>query len=316
MHEIAAAFFQPRDVLDWYDHMRENDIELGLSFYDYEDAQDGECLICFEDVARSFRDNQTLPPFYPCGHLLCLDCITRLMTGHLAVEYLSPAAFELCCPHRDLVRNFACPHAYAEEDFRAILGEEGHALWERRNTEANLIVRIYCPNPTCSTLVLTNNVFGARRQEYTCTNCDTRMCLDCKTLSHLGVTCFDNRRQSPTEDDRLFARLVDRTGYQECSQCGATVEKVDGCDSMRCRCGNRFCYRCGRFDNHGLGHACGGETFEDRLDLGYAAEQRRRRREDRWSWVVPICIVLAALGIGAYALWRFVISPEPPRPHT
>eukprot|EP00957_Ditylum_brightwellii_P003829 290762-Ditylum_brightwellii.AAC.1 len=29
-----------------------------------------------------------------------------------------------------------------------------------------------------------------------------------------------------------------------CKQCGAHIEKVGGCNKMKCRCGYRFCFIC------------------------------------------------------------------------
>ncbi|KAK0735224.1 hypothetical protein B0T26DRAFT_632984 [Lasiosphaeria miniovina] len=36
-----------------------------------------------------------------------------------------------------------------------------------------------------------------------------------------------------------------RMGWQRCPRCGMIVERIDGCNRMRCTCRHVFCYVCG-----------------------------------------------------------------------
>jgi hypothetical protein len=42
-----------------------------------------------------------------------------------------------------------------------------------------------------------------------------------------------------------FEKAATRGHFKKCPKCSVWVEKAEGCDSMRCRCGASFCYRCG-----------------------------------------------------------------------
>lgn len=44
--------------------------------------------------------------------------------------------------------------------------------------------------------------------------------------------------------------------YQTCPACACLVGKEDGCDTMSCRCGTRFCFTCGSRSSAGLEAAC------------------------------------------------------------
>lgn len=38
--------------------------------------------------------------------------------------------------------------------------------------------------------------------------------------------------------------------FKQCPFCRFWVEKTEGCDHMRCRCGKEFCYKCGGIYGH------------------------------------------------------------------
>jgi len=47
------------------------------------------------------------------------------------------------------------------------------------------------------------------------------------------------------EADRDFYKFAVGMKFKQCPHCNFWVEKSEGCDYMVCRCGSRFCYRCG-----------------------------------------------------------------------
>jgi hypothetical protein len=47
------------------------------------------------------------------------------------------------------------------------------------------------------------------------------------------------------EEDKLLEQLALRKNWKKCPFCNNLVEKNQGCDHMKCRCGKDFCYRCG-----------------------------------------------------------------------
>ena len=60
--------------------------------------------------------------------------------------------------------------------------------------------------------------------------------------------------------ERLFRRAARRAHLKRCPGCSAVIEKRLGCDHMRCRCGQMFCYNCGA-----RGHGCPMESKRPRV---------------------------------------------------
>ena len=71
---------------------------------------------------------------------------------------------------------------------------------------------------------------------------------------------------------------------QTCRSCGATVSKVDGCDKFMCRCGYKFCWKCGA---EGASCRCTGNEhgFADPRARGGsgASPAKGKRRRSPWQ---------------------------------
>jgi hypothetical protein len=52
---------------------------------------------------------------------------------------------------------------------------------------------------------------------------------------------FDN--ENSEELTQLY--FTNSNIYKSCKNCGIPIEKVSGCEKMKCRCGYKFCYKCG-----------------------------------------------------------------------
>ncbi|EKX35950.1 hypothetical protein GUITHDRAFT_62139, partial [Guillardia theta CCMP2712] len=78
-----------------------------------------------------------------------------------------------------------------------------------------------------------------------CPACRRSYCLKCKAKWHQTTSCEDNAMlNSGSKEDRKFLGLVSRKGMKKCPSCNFWVEKSEGCNAMRCRCGTTFCWRC------------------------------------------------------------------------
>ncbi|KAL3679437.1 hypothetical protein R1sor_022393 [Riccia sorocarpa] len=125
--------------------------------------------------------------------------------------------------------------------------------------------RVYCPYEDCSYLQLRpelpqapdgpscsqNGGIGAVE----CLSCHRLFCLECHVPWHPKLTCEENERL--TEDEKsdllLLRGLAKDNNWQWCA-CGHLVERNQGCNHMRCRCGKEFCYICGGTWSHD--HIC------------------------------------------------------------
>lgn len=90
------------------------------------------------------------------------------------------------------------------------------------------------------------------QQFMTCLQCHQLTCLSCRTVWHAGISCAQNIRniKGPTAEQRkeeeASEALVAKTS-KTCpnATCGARVDKVSGCDHMRCsRCASQYCWEC------------------------------------------------------------------------
>jgi hypothetical protein len=87
-----------------------------------------------------------------------------------------------------------------------------------------------------------------------CLKCKEATCVVCKNLVslHDPATPEEHPTKIETEDDKQNADLASKAGWKKCpnSKCAKYVERIDGCDTMKCKCGQQFCYRCGNgFDD-------------------------------------------------------------------
>ena len=78
-----------------------------------------------------------------------------------------------------------------------------------------------------------------------CDRCEQEVCGRCLLAVHPG-DC----------DQREVEYFEKNLKYRQCKQCRFVVERIEGCNHMRCRCGKQFCYVCGadwepvHYNNH------------------------------------------------------------------
>ena len=47
-------------------------------------------------------------------------------------------------------------------------------------------------------------------------------------------------------EDRCFVDSAKEAKFKQCPKCKFWVERSRGCSHMTCRCGEKFCYKCGK----------------------------------------------------------------------
>ena len=80
---------------------------------------------------------------------------------------------------------------------------------------------------------------------FSCFACGAKTCVSCSVAFHSGYTC-SQYKESLVENKASEARSkvwLDKNA--KLCICGKWVQKTDGCDHMRCRCGAEWCYACG-----------------------------------------------------------------------
>ncbi|KAF7004749.1 hypothetical protein CFC21_019931 [Triticum aestivum] len=198
---------------------------------------DGElfdCAICMETVpgALKFIINS-------CGHAFCSSCVA---------QYVAAKLDDNVCP-------IECPQPGCQDG--TIEPERCHSIiptdlldkWGLLLCELAIgAKRMYCPYPECSALLLADDEAGAAAiAEAECPHCHRLFCARCAVPWHVGFGCLEFQKLGQDErgrEDLLLRRLVGREGWQRCPECQMFVEKSEGCNYIKCRCGYSFCYRC------------------------------------------------------------------------
>jgi len=127
-----------------------------------------------------------------------------------------------------------------------------------------------CPDPDCETIVtmeLAKEILG---REYTWTT-------PAATKTDTGAPSPDPEK----DQDQDLIKWLQENEARNCGHCGAWIVREDGCDTMQCLCGWRFCYLCREDAEDGCG--CGhseGDFYDNILDLEGAAAPDLATDED------------------------------------
>ena len=110
-----------------------------------------------------------------------------------------------------------------------------------------------CPTPGCEYMFF----FESGAINFLCPLCGKNYCLNCKDEWHRGMTCqqYKDSRDVNKLDNQFF-QFVKGAKFKMCPKCKFWVEKNQGCNHMKCRCGADFCYLCGDFMDMSRNHIC------------------------------------------------------------
>nr|XP_009786782.1 PREDICTED: probable E3 ubiquitin-protein ligase RNF217 [Nicotiana sylvestris] len=199
------------------------------------EPQNLTCEICIEPMLlpnRNFK-NQNL-----CVHPFCTDCIIKYITIKL----------------EDNIGNIPCPSLNCNQlldpiSCRNLVDPQLFVKWCDVLCESAILglARCYCPNENCSALIL--DECGGNAKQSKCPNCKKLFCFKCKLPWHAGLRCGELRHRN----DVAFRVIAKHNNWKRCPQCHYFVERIQGCNFVRCRCDAYFCYNCGRQAN---GHSC------------------------------------------------------------
>ena len=110
-----------------------------------------------------------------------------------------------------------------------------------------------CPTPGCEYMFF----FNPGEHNFLCPMCNKHYCLNCKDEWHINMTCQEYRDSRDVNKlDAQFFNFVKGAKFKMCPKCKYWVEKNQGCNHMKCRCGADFCYLCGKLMNMKRSHKC------------------------------------------------------------
>ncbi|KAJ1289802.1 hypothetical protein BS78_02G192700 [Paspalum vaginatum] len=196
-----------------------------------------DCGICLETlpILDLFHGMQ-------CGHRYCVECMATYIEGKI-----NAGEVPIPCPDP------TCREEEEEEDSNGgILHPEqckksidfaAFSNWGYRLTESAIPPnrRAYCPNLRCG--VMLEKTGGKTPAMAFCPACGHPMCATCG-----WYWSRDDRGQHDCTEEpnaALLKKLAEARLWKQCPRCKMLVEKIRGCDVMRCRCFFVFCYACG-----------------------------------------------------------------------
>ncbi|KAJ0093748.1 hypothetical protein Patl1_26633 [Pistacia atlantica] len=178
------------------------------------------CEICVESVS----ENKKFKTKNHCVHHFYVNCIAKYIETKITENTV-----KIKCPGLD------CQQVLDPISCREIIPQSIFSKWWFK--------RSYCANRNCRELVV--NECGENLKKSKCPHCEELFCFDCKVAWHAGYGCEEARRHG-IPNDTLFLQLVKRKAWIKCPGCGHFVERIKGCNSIKCRCRAEFCYECGK----------------------------------------------------------------------
>ena len=180
-----------------------------------------ECISCFDEVTL----NKVLRA--PCKHNYCLSCLAILVNESIKDE----SRFPLRCCKKKVPTTRILKHL-EDQDIKRNLSAK---MREYATPQSQ---RLYCPAKEChSTFLGAASSFNS--QSVPCPACHQASCKWCRRSMHEESPCVEDEA---THELREAAKLE---GWQTCPGCKAVVQRLSGCNSIKCRCGVNFCYLCG-----------------------------------------------------------------------
>ncbi|GLC42596.1 hypothetical protein PLESTB_001117400 [Pleodorina starrii] len=277
-----------------------------------------ECLCCFDrfpegEVTCAGADAASSSTASAgCGHYFCNGCITEYVRG--AVK---DGKFPIGCPmaagggaagggggggraaqggagggaRQQQQPQGGCRLKFSRQSVLAILQRHPKELQAFGVLEVEQTIdqsmRIYCPHKSCSALLVRPDPEDMPKDTpISCPACSRMFCVNCLIPGwHHGYTCAAFQALPAhlrSAEDAAMLQLSERQQWKRCPACKLIVERSEGCNHMRCRCGCDFCYGCGKPykdtrptpDNvHGT-PACGCPLFDVPEDIEEEEEEQ------------------------------------------
>ncbi|CAL9158720.1 unnamed protein product [Musa hybrid cultivar] len=226
------------------------------------------CNVCFEDVAVLDATKMD------CGHLFCNDCwtqnfIIRIKDGERTIRCMDTKCNAIC--DDVIIRNLV-----SRKD--PCLAERFERFLLESYVEDNDNIK-WCPsNPHCGNAI---RVDGSNVFEVECI-CGFQFCFNCSLEAHSPCSCQMWKLWVQKCGDESGNTDWIMVNTKPCPKCNKLVEKNGGCNLVRCRCDQHFCWLCGGAcgAEHTwstiTGHTCNSFTQKKEMSL-LAAKQRLQR---------------------------------------
>lgn len=198
------------------------------------------CAICLCEVDDGYQ-------LEGCGHLFCRLCLVEQCESAIK----NHDSFPICCAYE------GCRAPILLTDLRSLLTSE--KLEELFRASVGGFVALsggmyrFCPSPDCPSVYRVADP-GSRGEPFLCGACYVETCTRCHLEYHPYLSCEMYREFKEDPDSSLKVWCKDKVNVKTCPSCGFTIEKLEGCNHIECRCGKHVCWACLEF--FGTGDDC------------------------------------------------------------
>ncbi|XP_060183939.1 ATP-dependent RNA helicase DEAH11, chloroplastic-like [Lycium barbarum] len=191
---------------------------------------EADCPICLCELEDAYR-------LEGCNHFFCRSCLLEQCESAIR----SREGFPLCCMHK------GCGAHILVSDLRSLLSSE--KLEELFRASLGAFVAAsggryrFCPSPDCPSVyhVAESGEVGTA---FACGACYVETCRSCHLEYHPYISCEKYKEFKDDPDFSLNEWSKGKENVKKCPVCGFTIEKVDGCNHIECRCGKHVCWVC------------------------------------------------------------------------
>lgn len=204
-------------------------LEMGNVSFANKEARSAEesCSVCFTPADD--------PVVLGCGHTYCADCFKGLCKNSITqtdTKVTCTGAEDKCknaIPLRE-IQAHTDPSA-----FEHLLESSFTTYISRRPDQFH-----YCPTPDCGYIYRPGNTISGPSLWHMCPKCLQRICRSCH-INHDGQRCDEVRAFQTFE----AYKRENRSNVKDCPKCKTTVEKIDGCNHIKCGgCSIHLCWVC------------------------------------------------------------------------
>ena len=277
------------NCINYYNDKNKNKIEekdskkplIGPEDYeDYneeEEDQKGKCLICLEEYEFANQDNYYLD----CGcivHGSCFDDYIENAINSGKVPIKCP-----CCNKEDINEIYIKDSLNKNNKFNLI--EKFEKFYMNYFIMQHPEDISCCPSPGCNYAF----IYEEGDDYFECPLCKKEYCLKCKSEWHKGKTCEEYKEyrrigilgKDEKQLDELFFDFARGSKFKQCPYCKNWVEKNEGCNHIACRCGNHFCYFCGKGMNGNIyNHDCSWRIDLRRNNNEHVSNNNRKKKKN------------------------------------
>nr|DAD41023.1 TPA_asm: hypothetical protein HUJ06_015346 [Nelumbo nucifera] len=188
------------------------------------------CSICLCEVEDCFQ-------LEACAHGFCRLCLVDQCESAIK----SHDGFPLCCAYE------GCQTPILLADLRCLLSSD--KLEELFRASLGAFVASsggtyrFCPSPDCPAVYKVADP-GTAGGPFSCGACYVETCTRCHLEYHPYVSCERYKMFKEDPDSSLKEWCKGKEHVKHCPVCGYTIEKVDGCNHIECKCGRHICWVC------------------------------------------------------------------------